>query len=58
MLERKLVTEKLKSESIIKYHKTFCKNTNRLSTGDVLGYVTPVSMLGLHVRDSFLFLYG
>ena len=43
MIERKLVTEKLKSESIIKYHKTFSKIVNRISTGDVLGYVTPVS---------------
>jgi len=53
VIERKLVTEKLKSESIIKYHKTFSKIVNRVSTGDVLGYVTPWNSHGYDVAKTF-----
>ena len=44
VLQRKLVTENPKQDTIVRYHKTFCKNTNKSLTGDVLGYVTPVSI--------------
>ena len=38
------MTEKLKGENIVKYHKTLCKTVKKVSSGDVLGYVTPVSV--------------
>jgi len=53
VIERKLVTEKLKSESVIKYHKTFSKIVNRISIGDVLGYVTPWNSHGYDVAKTF-----
>lgn len=61
VIERKLVSEKINKENIIKYHKTFCKDTKKVSHGDVLGYVTPVCpylfYLQFSVNISFFFYF-
>ena len=45
VIGRKLVTDNPKPESIVKYHKTHQKDTSKRNfDGDVLGYVTPVSI--------------